>query len=340
MGKLLLTSVALISMVVIAGLAIDVQSHTPAARPERAPESSRIFAAGRIEGATPEIELRPQLAGRIVRVPVHEDQVVNEGDVLLEVDDREYVQETALAAAELALAEAQLSRLLNGAHPRQRNEAEAMLRAKQSELERAEIAWKRIELLYHEKAIAAQEADNQRMLVAGLRGDVDAARARLEFVRAEARTDEVQIERARIRAAKARLESAKVQEDRTRLRAPRRGQVLKVNGEVGELAGPATTQPAVVLADTSRYFARAAVEELDAPRVVLDMAAKVTIDGLPGQEFQGRVVRLSPRMDRKTLWNDRATERQDTKTREVWVELEQAGPFVVGLRAEVVMEGP
>ena len=49
------------------------------------------------------------------------------------------------------------------------------------------------------------------------------------------------------------------------------------------------------------------------------------------------MVHLSPRMERKSLWSDRANERYDTKTREVRIELEPAKSLIVGLRVEVTI---
>ena len=114
--------------------------------------------------------------------------------------------------------------------------------------------------------------------------------------------------------------------------------MLKINGKAGELTGPASLEPAVVLADTSCYYVRAFVEELDAPRVNVGMTAKVVIDGLRSRELRGRVARLSPRMERKSLWSDRPTERYDTKTREIWIELEPTKGLVLGLRVEVTID--
>jgi HlyD family secretion protein len=338
MKKLVLAAVFLVGAVGILGMTIDVHSRVPSARPDQSSEPSPIFASGRIEGATAEIELRPQMAGRITRVLVTEGQVVKEGDVLLQLDDRECCQETALAEAEVALAEARIERLLNGVHPQQRNEAAALCRAREAELKRAEITWERTQELLRGKAVSPQEADNQWMQVASLRSQLEAARAHLAFLDAQARPDELRIERARLTAARARLELTRVQADRTRLLAPCGAQVLKINGKAGELAGPASVEPAAVLADTSRYYVRAFVEELDAPRVGIGMAAKVVLDGLRSREFSGRVARLSPRMERKSLWNDRPTERYDTKTREIWIELGPAKDLVLGLRVEVTID--
>ena len=73
-----------------------------------------IAAPGRVEGATPEIELRPQQAGSIVEILVAEGQPVQEGQALLRMDDDQLRHEMEVAAAEVELAEPQLERLVNG----------------------------------------------------------------------------------------------------------------------------------------------------------------------------------------------------------------------------------
>jgi len=338
MTKYLLLALGVV-LVAALGLTIDVRSRTPIRRDEdRRGQENVISATGCIEGAAPEAALRPQLSGRIAEVLVHEGQMVAAGEVLLRLDDAEYRQEVALAAADVNVAEAQLQRLLSGAHPQERSEATALYEAKKSESDGAERTYKRLSELRQSRAISEQEADNQRARVAALRAEVEAAKAHLDLLQSPAREDEVAIARARIEAAKARLDLAQVQLDRTQLRAPSGGQILKRGVEPGELAGPNSTSPAIVLADISRYFVRAFVEELDAPRVQVGMLAKIAADGLPGQELKGRVTRLSPRMGHKELHSDQPAERFDTKTRDVWIELEPGPPLVVGLRVDVTID--
>jgi len=327
-----------ITAVVTLGLIIDAQSRTSVKRSPTQPQQYMIYAQGRIEGSTPEIELRPQLAGRITRVYVEEGQLVEAGNVLLTLDDRQYRCEVALGAAELKLAKARLDRLLNGAHPQQRTEARALYHAKLAELERARLSWQRIKNLREARAVSQQEADNQRALLDALTAEVAAARARLGRLEASARADEVQMEKARVQAANAQVELAKVRQDQTILRAPCRGQILKVDCRAGELTGPGAAEPAVVMADTARYYVRAFIEEMDAPRVKLGMTATITADGLPGPGLKGRVIRLSPRMGRKELWSNYPTERHDTKTREIWIELENGESLLLGLRVDVVID--
>jgi len=337
MKKLILLTVGVIAIVAL-GLMIDAHSRTPTDRPAENREPPTVFALGRVEGVTPEIELRPRQSGRVVEVAVCEGQVVEEGQVLLRLDDQHLRYEVALAAAQLELAQAKLQRLLNGVHPQQRSEAAALYRAKMAQLKRAELAWRRADELRREKAIPEKEADNRKTEFEAATAEFEAAKARLERLEAAARADEVRIENAQIQAAKARLELAKVQLEWTKLRAGCRGQVLKIDAQLGELAGPDSAEPAVVMADTSRFYIRAYIEEMDAPRVKIGMTAKIVADGLPDRQFTGRVIRLSPRMGRKKLWSDHPAERYDTKTREVWIELENEGALVLGLPVDVMID--
>ena len=42
-------------------------------------------------------------------------------------------------------------------------------------------------------------------------------------------------------------------------------------------------------------------------------------------------------MSRKELWNDRPAERYDTKSREVWIDLDNSNRLVVGLRVDALI---
>lgn len=330
----------LLALAVVLGYVLDAQSRTTAVYPELTNAPSTIYALGRVEGATRPIELRCQLAGRIAAVHVREGQVVEQDAVLLELDAAQYRCEVAQAEAELAQAKAQLERLVTGARPQERRQAAARYHAKLAELERAELAWKRVRELQQSNAVSAQQADDQRTAVAALTAEVEAANAALELIEAPPRQDEVRLHQARVAAARARLELANVMLKRCQLRAPTRAAVLKVDAEPGELTAPDAPQPVIVLADTSRFRVRAFVEEYDAPRLAAGMPAQITADGLPGQTFTGRVAALSPAMTRKELWSDHPTERYDTKTREVWIDLDPTpshANLVVGLRVEVAI---
>jgi multidrug resistance efflux pump len=322
----------------VAGYVIDAQSRVPY-EPAKAPaESPRVFATGRVEGLTPEIELRVELAGRIDEVRCQEGQWVEKGAVLLGVDDAQYRCEVALATAELDLAKAQIDRLKAGSHREERQEAAALYREKTAELEKAQSMWRRVHGLLETKAVATQEADNWRSTVDALTAAAEALKARMALTEAPPRDVEIRIDQAHVQAAKAHVDQANVQWKRAKLLAPIRGQILKVDARVGEIAGPNSPHPAVIMADTTRFRLRAFLEESDAPRVEVGMPAHAVADGLPDHEFPGRVGRISPRMERKELWSDQPTERYDTKSREIWIDLEGGKELVVGLRMDATID--
>jgi len=329
-----------ITLIVATGFAIDASSRPVVKTPAFQSGPARIYAPGRVEGATPQIELRPQLAGRVVKVLVQEGQYVQKGDLLLQLDDQTYRHQVELNSSQVALAEAKLQRLLNGAHTQQRSEAAALYRAKLEKLHVAQLVWDRYKPLLESNSVSEQEADDKLSLVTALTAEVEAAQARQKLLDSEARPDEVKIEESLISTAKANLELARVQLERTSLRAPSSGQILKVDIQVGELTGPETVEPTIVMVDTSRFFVKAFIEEMDAPQVKVGMTATLTADGLPGKKIPSRVVRLSPLMSRKVLFTDKPSERYDTKTREVWLELDDTNDLVVGLRVDVVIVPP
>lgn len=337
-----LTFAAIVALLVVLGLMIGAQSQSQFDKIRNVSSSgpAQVFAVGRVEGVTGEIELRPQVDGICGQLLVAEGQAVRRGQVLLRLDDAQQRHEVELACAELDLVEAQLERLRNGARRQQRAEAASQYRAALAELEHAQLVLTRVEQLRAAQAIPRQEADDQRTRVKSLQAQLDAAKARLELIEAPARPDEVRMAQARVSAAKARLALARTQLDRTKLRAPCEGQILQISIERGEILGPGSADPAIIFADTSNYRVRAFVEELDARRIKVNMTAAVVPDGIPSREYQGRVVRLRPRMGPKTIWGDRPTERYDTKTREVWIELDQASDLVVGLRVDVLIDVP
>jgi multidrug resistance efflux pump len=300
--------------------------------------TATVYATGFVEGVTEDIQLRMEQIGRVTAVLVSAGKWVEAGAVLVKLDDSRQQQEVALATANLEFAQAELERLKNGARTDEREEAHALYRSAQARLDQALRTWTRIEQLRDEKAVSQQEADDQQASVDSLRGELEAAAARVRQIEAPARADEMRAAVARVASADASLALAKINLSKTELLAPQAGRVLDVNARLGELTGPDAAKPLVVLSDTSKVYVRAFVEELDAPRITVGMKASVTADGLPGQSFAGHVISISPRMETKTIHTDRAFELYDTKVREVLVELDTKELLIVGLRVDVTFD--
>jgi multidrug resistance efflux pump len=300
-----------------------VQSSRPV---ERHGQALSIHAPGVVEGIGRQLDLRLQLGGRVVEVPVHEGDFVQQGDLLVQLDDATQRHQVAMLQGELAYTQARLERLKNGAHPQERLEAKAILESRLAKLTHAEHEMERVNRLLSKNAVGEQELDRWKSEVKSLQSDVEAAKARHDLLVAPARDDELRAAEAQVSMSQAKLQLAQTELSRTALRAPVAGEILDVNHEPGELIELNDQEPAIVMADTSRLRVRAYVEELDAVSVTPGMEARITADGLPGYTATGRVVEIMPRMSFKQVWTDRPDERFDVKTREVLVEILDEAP--------------
>jgi ABC exporter DevB family membrane fusion protein len=301
---------------------------------------SGIFAPGRVEGATREVELRPALMGRVAKIAVKEGNWVTKGDLLLSTVQSQYVAAVHLAEAQLRAAEAQHGRLLTGSHEEERRHAAANLEAKLAQLQQAQRTWQRFSQLSAGGAVTQQDTDLRQSELHVLEAEVAAAEARVRLLNAAPRPDELDIARANIEAARARLEMAQSRLADTELRAPLTGQVLRIDVHEGEIVGPDSPQPAVTMADTRQLRVRAFVDEYDAMAIRPGAAATISVDGLADREFRGRVAEISPTMRRKQLRTYQPEERLDTDTREVVIALEAGIDLVMGLRVDVLIELP
>jgi multidrug resistance efflux pump len=323
------------TLLVGAGVWLDQESrpeiHTTPARQK----IDTIFACGRIEGATPDVELRFERSGRITEVCVQEGDFVEAGTVLLRLDNAAARQQVALKQAELHLAQAELLRLQNGAHEQERAEAKSLWQAREADWNRAKLNWERSVTFREKKVVTKEELEQDQGELDRLTAEVQAARARYERLNAPAREDEQQAAAARCESALAQLELAQTELAKTELTAPSAGQVAWIGHEAGELTGPTVNEPAITLVDTRRLRVRAFIEELDVPKIKLAQTAQVFVDGWQSAKLEAHITQLAPRMSRKQAWSDRPDERSDLKTREVLLDLETNAALLPGLSVEV-----
>lgn len=307
----------------------------------RAPGPEPLAVTGTIEAT--QVEVSAKLTGRVVELTVREGQPVERGQLLARLDAAELEAEVQRAAAAALSAQAQLANLEAGARPEEIREAEAraahaqarlddlLAGARRPEIEQARAAlrnatatreWaerdlRRIEALYRQDLVAAQEVDRARrawevavadetaarerlaLVEAGprpheleaARAELRAARERVALLRAGPRPQEVEAARARLAEARAALASARARLAETRIVAPLTGLVLRKNTEVGETVGPGVSL--LTLIDPNDLWLRAYVPEPDVGRIRLGQAAAVTVDAYPGRAFPGRITEIA-----------------------------------------------
>jgi HlyD family secretion protein len=136
----------------------------------------------------------------------------------------------------------------------------------------------------------ARKGATADQLIAG-RAQVDQAQANLDRLKAGPREEDLAVARAQIDQAQLAVDAAEARLANAVLTAPAGGVIATVNARAGELAVPGV--PAFVLVDTARFHLDVAVDEIDVARLAVSQPVTITLDGLPGQSFTGRVGRIA-----------------------------------------------
>jgi HlyD family secretion protein len=273
-------------------------------------------ATGTVESEA-DVNLRAEVAGRILKLLVDEGDRVAQGQVLAELDPQEVDAQLALARAELATARARLEEEQAGVAV-----LGERIRTKIDETratrDRTAKDLERMRALHAEGAVARQQVD-----VAQADSEVaTAAHAAALAERDQLTVKEHQVAGARAAVAQreAQIRLLEVQRARMSLRSPIAGLVTKRlanEGEVVGLGGGSTVTlggPLFTLVDLGRLYIRASVDEYDARLVRLGQEVRVSLDALPGKTFQGRVYKISPAV---------SGERQEARTFSIRVSLEE-----------------
>jgi HlyD family secretion protein len=278
------------------------------ARVERGQIESSVSTTGRVVPNL-EVEIKCKASGEVTRLPYDVSDSVEKGELLIEldpVDERRLVKqaEESLSASQARLAQARQSLLIaenNLATEKRR--AEATLKSAEARAHDALAKSERMRQLFDEE-LASQEAyDSAETAAVQAASDLENARIRIE----ELKTEELALELRRqdVRLAEAQVESDKVSlliaQQRlkdTKVVAPIDGVVSSRNVQIGQIissgisnVGGGTT--VLTLADLSRLFVLASVDESDIGNVRVGQPARITTDAFPGETFSGEVVRIA-----------------------------------------------
>lgn len=328
-------------LVLIASAALFAVTSIEAA-PSEAPApllNPRVVAAGRVEPVSEEVRLGSAITGKLEAVLVDEGDRVHTGQVVVRLESADLRARVAEAEATVRLKEAELTRLLNGARPEERREAQAAVQEAEAVVEQTRYA------LDRHRALGRKGWSSQETLEASQRDHavavarLAAAREHLAVVAAAARDDERARAEADLALARARLEEARALLAKAEIRSPINGVVLRKHRRIGEMISEAQDMPILSIGDTSVLRVRAEVDETDIARLKVGQPAWVRADAFGSARFTGRVVRLGTMVGRKQVRTDQPAEKLDNKVLEVLIELDgHPPPLPIGLRVDVFID--
>jgi HlyD family secretion protein len=273
---------------------------------QEAGPTNTLRASGHVEAT--EVQVAPEVGGRLVELRVAEGDRVNRGDVIARLDTRDTALQIDRARAERATAEAQLRLVQAGARAEDVRQAEAQVSAAEAdvatieaEAKSAETDLARFEQLLKANAGSQKQRDDAQARVdvarereRGARDRVRAARETVTRLKAGARREEVDVARSRITAADAQIAVLEKSLADAEIVAPASGIVTQKLADSGELMAPRV--PILVLTDLDNAWANVFVPEPMVPRVKLGQAATVFTDA-GGEGLPGKVTYVSPRAE-------------------------------------------
>jgi HlyD family secretion protein len=272
-----------------------------------------ISASGQIR-AKKFVDLQSEVDGIITDLPVREGDAVKKGDVLLRIDpiQREASTFSARANYEAAMADvrSQEFQIMNAETSLARDEA--ILRGSQAQLEQArstftktQNSYKRKQQMHEDGLISREEYEAAQNELKVAESQLKVAEENLHQMELQVQTSKNNIEQMKnskatsLARAKANAASLRGQEDmltKTVMRSPLDGVITTLNVEKGERAVPGMAfnpqATLMTISDLSTIQAELKVDETDVINASLGNSAKIKIDALPDEVFDGEVTEI------------------------------------------------
>ena len=241
--------------------------------------------------------ISPKVAGYISELPVTDNQIVKAGELLLQIDPRDYQAALKQAEADVASAEANIRNV------------DAQIVAQQSVIDqaRADIAAAQANLTFSQQEYARyaelartgagtvqraqQAAADVREKAATLQHNqatLDQATKQIAVLKTQRGVAEASLQRNR-----AALEQAKLNLGYTTITSPIDGAIGDRSARIGQYVQPGTQLMMVVPMRTGIYVV-GNFKETQIRRMFRGEAADITIDSFPGVHLKGTVDSLAP----------------------------------------------
>lgn len=242
------------------------------------------------------VPLMPKVAGYVKAVHVIDNQTVKKGDLLVEIEPRDFEIAVNMASASLNALEAKMSgsaatlKTTEATSATMMGTAQASVRAAEVNLDRATNEVRRLQKIGHEFV-------SKRQMDAALAEEGD-ARSRLQDAQAQLKTAEtapydVNVAQSGVGEATARIQEAKAVQDQarydlenTKIFAPENGVVSNKTVEPGAYIRPGDRLMAIV---TPERWVVANFKETQLDDIATGQDADIHVDAYPKLKFKGKV---------------------------------------------------
>jgi membrane fusion protein (multidrug efflux system) len=237
-------------------------------------------------------DVSPRISAQVVAVHFLDNQEVAKGQLLVELDPRDYKVALEKAQAQLTQAQAQVQQAQAQAAQAQAQlaQAQAQLGQQSAQSDIAGINFNRDSSLYQQdlRAIAKQDVDTTKATLEAAQATVAAGAANVEAARAAAQAAQSQIgsAQAAVAVAQASVDDAALQLSYTRIIAAEPGRITRKTVEPGNYATAGQTLFSIVRHDV---WVTANFKETQLGRMRPGQPVRVRVDAFPGRDFNAHV---------------------------------------------------
>ncbi len=292
-------------------------------------------ATGRIEPKSGNVSLLPQISGQVEDVPVKTNDVVRKGDLLVQIDDGQYLDRINVAKAEEAVRVGERAEEPAEGLVKERQDAEDAKFEAETALFEAWRTFDEVLTASRDGGATEQEVREARDRIKSLEANVAAKRDAYQKIASREDIDAPGRLESGLTIARAELALARRAFDKTRVRAPFDGTVLNVFARVGETVGPDAGRPLLAFGDLSHLRVRAEVEERDVDKVRVGQRVIVKADAYPDREFEGTVTEVASALGSPRITSRGPRRPNDVDVLEVVADLDGSPPLLTGMRVDV-----
>ena len=308
--KLLLLAIAgVLALAAFAYMFLFSGAKTISAAPVRvetagASQGASVLTATGYVVAHHKISVGAKVMGRVAWIGVEKGDNVQQGQVLVRLEDSEFRAQVNQARANLASSQARLDQLRSGSRPQEKLRDKAAVLQAEARLKKAEADYQRADRLFRSGVASKAELDSalsERDTAAAL---LEAARQSSTMTDIGPRPEEIRAAQAEVQQMKAALDYAETQLAATEIRAPVSGTVLERTVEPGEMVTPSATGTSgartsvVDLADLNDLQVELDISQTDFARLKMDQRAEIIPEAYPNLRYNGFIEEIAPEANR------------------------------------------
>jgi len=237
------------------------------------------------------INVVPEVSGRIIELPVRDNQAVSKGDLLLRIDPRPYQAALDQARARLDALNKQIALTQRSVNAQQYNadSVKAAVERARAVANQAGDTLRRTEPLLGQGYVSAEEVDRARTAQRSAQAELNAAM--LQAQQASAAVSGVDALVAQRAEVEAQIAIAELNLEFTEVHAPFDGRVASLRTTVGQFAS--ALKPVFTLIDSRHWYVVANFRETELKDVHAGTQATVYLMSDTGKRFSGVVDSVS-----------------------------------------------